>query len=203
MLLVLAGCGDDGEATGMDDPSDQIETMSTSGTSVADSSESSDDESTGAGGAGPSYGSDEDLARAAELWASIGGDERAWQTSSAWALFPGTVALQSGMEPHGLRQTIYLDDPESSTLSEGSIIIKENYPPEGQGDDLQGVLLMTKREAGFDAPHMDWFWVLYQPDGTVVDDPAFAPKPLAGAGDIPCTGCHADAIGADFVFTND
>ena len=64
---------------------------------------------------------------------------------------------------------------------------------------VQNVVVMFRREAGYDPDNMDWFWGGYTSTGVVIDDgqTVFAGRPAL------CIGCHAGAPGGDYVFLHD
>ena len=104
-----------------------------------------------------------------------------------WALFPGKGKFYKGTEPHGMLLTTYVNKTAEDALKsgakelpKGSILIKENYMPNKK---LGAITVMNKTGDGKD----DWFWVKYNPDGSLAKkgDMAIAGKPGG------CVGCHA------------
>ncbi len=84
-------------------------------------------------------------------------------------------------------------------LPTGSVIVKENYDSE---KELLGITVMY-RAAGYYPKSGNWYWVKYNPDGTVArtsTDAGF--KKIRGVVSS-CIACHSDAGGGDFVFFND
>lgn len=83
-------------------------------------------------------------------------------------------------------------------------MLKENYPPEGMGDDLAAVTIGIKRAPGYDPDNEDWFWARYNADGSLFmigETPAAgAVEPEPGAG---CRGCHRSAADGDYIYIND
>jgi len=59
------------------------------------------------------------------------------------------------------------------------------------------------RSKDYDPDNGDWYWVKFNPDGTV----AHAPAAMGGmqlSGKVKsCIGCHSGAEGKDMVFAND
>ncbi|MDX1674794.1 MAG: cytochrome P460 family protein [Longimicrobiales bacterium] len=87
-----------------------------------------------------------------------------------WQLWPGKGEQYEGTDPHGALLTTYLNETAydaltngSGPLPNGSIVIKENYMPDGT---LAAVTVMYSA-AGYDAEHNDYFWAKYQADGSV------------------------------------
>lgn len=120
-----------------------------------------------------------------------------------WAPAPGQKAGHyPGKSPHGAFLKTYVNriaaaDPKE--LPHGSIIIKENYDKEKK---LAAITVMY-RVKGFDSKHNDWYWVKYNPDGTVATTPAAkGGKPIAGSFKS-CIDCHSTAKGGDYYFAND
>jgi hypothetical protein len=69
----------------------------------------------------------------------------------------------------------------------GTVLVKEHFERTsggvGSGERPTGLFVMTKREAGYDAPHGDWRWTVIGAHGEVLQD-----------GKIEsCNQCHADA----------
>ncbi|MGH7477290.1 MAG: cytochrome P460 family protein [Longimicrobiales bacterium] len=115
----------------------------------------------------------------------------------AWQLWPGKGELYAGTEPHGMLLTTYTNTvaelglPDlQGTLPAGAIVVKENYMPDST---LAALTVMLKAPGGYDPANNDWFWVKYNPDGTVADD---------AAGRAPmCAACHSQAAQQDYLIT--
>jgi len=59
------------------------------------------------------------------------------------------------------------------------------------------------RSKGYDPDNNDWYYVKYQPDGTVaMTPPEKGNQPIQGRFQS-CIECHSSADGGDFVFAND
>lgn len=131
---------------------------------------------------------------AAALWSHM--EEASYRES--WQLWPDKGELYEGGEPHGMLLTTYLNSPaydavsgEATALPAGAIVVKENYMPDST---LAAVTVMYKAE-GYDAEHNDWFWVKYDPDGSVANDGK-------AAGRVPgCIKCHGGAADNDYIMT--
>lgn len=151
------------------------------------------------------FGSPDDAAYAQLLW-----DVMAAQK----LVGPGMIrtAPYEGTDPHGMMlETFYT----TATINghEGDLIVKRNFGPEGvaaidvlrePGKHLGAYTVMFRREAGFDAEDLDWFWVKYLPDGSLDKTPegmGMAGK-IAKGMDEGCIACHAGADGGDMVFTS-
>ncbi len=121
-----------------------------------------------------------------------------------WGPWPGERAdFFPGQSPHGAFLKMYINRPAAGSPENpphGSIIIKENY-----GKDKKTLMAITimYRAKGYDPEHNDWYWVKYNPDGTVAKaPPAMGSMPLAGKVQ-GCIKCHSSADGDDFTFVND
>ena len=116
-----------------------------------------------------------------------------------------------GIAPHGMMlETFYT----TATVGDhsGDLIVKRNSGPEGVSVDevladpskhLGAVTVMFRREAGYDADNLDWFWVKYLADGTLDKNPKgmrLAGRVAKGA-DVGCIACHSGED--DYVFTSD
>jgi cytochrome P460 len=120
-----------------------------------------------------------------------------------WPALPGKVGLREGEGPHGKFVKTYVnksvaDSPKALPL--GAILIAENYG--GDQMTLKNIMVMY-RVKGADPQHFDWYWLAYQPDGSIARTSAQeGNKPMAGKV-ASCIECHAKAKGSDFVFSND
>ena len=121
-----------------------------------------------------------------------------------WKPFPGHEAeIYEGESPHGAHLRLYANsvavkDPKN--VPHGSIIVKENY-----GEDKTTLLAITVmyRARGFDRENGDWYYVKYNPNGTVAKTPADkGGKPIFGRFGS-CIKCHDGAGAGDHVFAND
>jgi hypothetical protein len=121
-----------------------------------------------------------------------------------WAPQPGkTGDIYEGQSPHGAFLKVYMNRTAAGKPKEmppGSILVKENYGKDKK--TLMAVTVMYKTK-GYDSAHNDWYWVKYNPNGTVAKTPPDkGNKPIAGR--FPsCIACHAGADGNDYSFAND
>jgi len=121
-----------------------------------------------------------------------------------WATGPGKNGeTYKGQSPHGAFLRLYLNRTAAEKpqeMPQGSIIIKENFGTDGE--TLMAVTVMY-RTPNYDPEHNNWYWVKFNPDGTVAHTPAEeGSKRIAGR--FPgCIECHAGADGGDYVFAND
>lgn len=122
-----------------------------------------------------------------------------------WAPVPGkTDDLYEGSSPHGAFLKMYLNRTAAGRpkeLPNGSIIVKENYGPDGK--TLMAITVMY-RSKGYNPEAGDWYWIKYNPNGTVAKaPPEMRSMPLAGK-PMGCIKCHGEgAAGKDFAFFND
>ena len=121
-----------------------------------------------------------------------------------WGPFPENRAgLQKGQSPHGAMLRMYANKvarQNPKTLPSKSVIIKENYGPDGK--TLMAITVMY-RSAGYDPTHGDWYYVKYNPDGTVAKTPPEKGSMRIAGKFRSCIECHSSAEGNDFVFAND
>ncbi len=165
----------------------------------------------GAGGtqtaaAAPPFGGPEDTAFAADLWQSLTG-----------AKLVGADAIISepyeGTPPHG-KILEYLESNVTVGGRSGTVIVKRNYGGKDATEEsvfndrlryLGAVTVMYNREAGYDPDNQDWFWVKYNPDGSLQTNP----KGMTLAGRIAkgaekgCIACHGMAPGDDYLYSHD
>jgi len=140
-------------------------------------------------------GAQDSSQQAGQLWQQIQGEK--YQDN--WSLFPGKGKLYKGTEPHGMLLTTYVNKTAEQALTsgakelpKGSILIKENYMPD---KTLAAVTVMEKTGDGKD----DWFWVKYNPDGTIATmemekDGMKMNMPVAGGKETMCAMCHAASV---------
>lgn len=137
----------------------------------------------------------------------FGGKEDVEFANMAWAAMKGydkspiTTGMVPGKSPHGKFLTTYYD-VISVQGKPYHAIIKDNFTEEKA---LAAVTVMIQREAGYDADNNDWFWVKYNPDGTIAKNDkgmALAGRVAKGM-DTGCIACHKKAGDEDYVFTND
>lgn len=110
-----------------------------------------------------------------------------------YAEWPAHEGLNPGQSPHGVWHQVYgnrtlfeaLPAPEAPN---GAIIVKANYD---NNKELRNLTVMSKID-GYDAENGDWFWAMYQPDGTV----------LAEGSPGGCISCHSGMRSNDFVIIN-
>ncbi len=125
------------------------------------------------------------------------GDLRHYITSHVpykkeFTIFPGTVLMHKGTEPHGSFITVYvndiaLDSYKKNKYSNNAIILKENYSSEKK---LTAIAVMYKVN-GYNPEGGDWFWVKYDPDFKVLEE-----GKVKG-----CMDCHSKAKESDYTFT--
>lgn len=117
-----------------------------------------------------------------------------------------------GVSPHGSVNRIYWN----VLTVEGkpyNVIVKENYDGNGATVEsvaatpdkyLKAITVMVQRETGYDSEDNDWFYVRYDPDGTIpmANKMAMAGRVAKGM-ESGCLPCHKKAGGDDYIFTND
>lgn len=134
-----------------------------------------------------------------------------------WAPAPGQDGdFYSGQMPHGALLKMYINRDAASNievLKSGSVVVLENYRSDRS---LKSISVMYRTE-GFNPEANDWYWVEYNPDGSVVEDVSTAEEPQEGSDvilELPkatklmgkanqCISCHQRAKSKDFVFFND
>ena len=147
----------------------------------------------------PVYGTKTDAAFAKKLWREL--------------RFRGLIGTNrvvgwpaKGHDPHGTVQQTMASYVKINGRS-GKVLVKANHRGEGLTPAkvyeepnrwLTGFAVMFKREDGYHPPGQDWFWVVYNTDGSVK---LFEGKPIAGRIDTGkengCIGCHKKYGGQD------
>jgi len=116
-----------------------------------------------------------------------------------WAPWPGQSGeFYPGQSPHGAFLKMYVNrevaaNPDGPPA--GSVVVKENY---GENKELMAITVMYK-VADYAPESGDWYWVKYNPDGSVAmkGDMRLAGKAKG------CIQCHGNAEGDDYLFAND
>lgn len=133
-----------------------------------------------------------------------------------WAPGPGqTGDFYTGQNPHGALLKMYLNRTAAGRTKDfpmGSVIILENY----RADRSLKTISVMYRTDGFNPDGNDWYWVDYNPDGTVVEAPVSGRTNISqvsvhSGGTLrktmgratSCMSCHKGDEGLDFVFFND
>lgn len=148
--------------------------------------------------AAPPFGSDNDVARAQQLWNEM-------EDYTTWSLMPGTAMFEPSDAPHGMFARIFINataEMDPSSPPPGSIIIKQNYASDTE-DDFDAITVMYRID-GYAPEYGDWFWAKFNAGGTLDENPNGVP--LAGqigrGGSSGCIPCHSSAGGDDFIFKN-
>jgi len=131
-----------------------------------------------------------------------------------WSPAPGQDGdFYSGQVPHGALLKLYINRSAASDvggLKVGSVVVLENYRTDRS---LKSISVMYRTQ-GFNPSANDWYWVEYNPDGTVVEDASADPQlgddtdafasssKLMGKAN-QCINCHNQAGGSDLAFFND
>jgi hypothetical protein len=113
-----------------------------------------------------------------------------------------------GNEPHGAIQEVLATTTTVDGHS-GRLLVKRNHggkeglSVEDVYDDpltnLAAITIMFKREGGYDAENLDWFWAKYLPSGELDKNPKgmqLAGRVAKGA-EMGCIACHTAAGGED------
>ena len=137
-----------------------------------------------------------------------------------WAPAPGQDGnFYSGQVPHGALLKMYVNRSAASDvdgLQIGSVVVLENYRSDRS---LKSISVMYRTE-GFNPSANDWYWIEYNPDGTVVKDVSSdQTKSTTGSAvmlasstskttklmgkSTRCITCHGQAGGSDYAFFND
>ncbi|MEM7312798.1 MAG: cytochrome P460 family protein [Planctomycetota bacterium] len=120
-----------------------------------------------------------------------------------WSPGPGeTDGFYNAQDPHGPFVKKYINRKAAGNMGElpsGSILVTENFNP---NRTLNAITVMFKVE-GYNPDASDWYWIAYNPDGTVArTSEATGKVPVAGAVES-CINCHKRAEGGDYTYSND
>lgn len=142
----------------------------------------------------------------------------AWKAMGDYSKWPIKSRVTPGKTPHGAFIRMYY----SMVSVDGKpyhVIVKDNFMgKDAEGNELNpraitrsgkkhlaAVTVMVQREAGYDSDNNDWFWVKYNPDGSIAQND----KKMSLAGrvakgmDMGCIACHKGAKDNDYLFFND
>ena len=154
------------------------------------------------------FGGEKDVKFANDLWEAMKG-------YPDWLLKTDVI---KGNTPHGAFVRIYYN----VVTVDGKpyhVINKDNFmgkDAEGNKVDIETVAkspekywaaatVMVQREAGYDSDNNNWFWVKYNPDGSVAKNDmkmSLAGRVAKGM-DMGCIACHKTAKDGDYIFIND
>ena len=116
---------------------------------------------------------------------------------------PGTP--QAAKEPHGPTATTTISDVKVGDHT-GKVAVQHVYGDKGTSPDeiakdpakhLKAVNVMVKRKPGHDPENGDWMWVAFDPKGKMVIPKGAKP---VGTTVAPCSDCHAQQKGQDFLY---
>jgi len=136
------------------------------------------------------FGGKDDVKFANKVWKAMDGYEK-WVVKSE---------MMPGNSPHGKFIKVYYN-VINIDKKPYHIIIKDNFTPE---KELAAVIVMVQREDGYDTDNMNWFWVKYNPDGTISENDmkmAMAGRVAKGM-DMGCIACHKAPPDGDYLFIN-
>jgi len=157
------------------------------------------------------YGTANDIAYATHLWKAMSEAKMVGPDAKESEPFFG------GARPHGMILELTSDNVKVDRHV-GFAVVKKNYNGEGVSVDavkrnrqqyLSSITVMYQREPHYDDDNQNWFWVKYQPDGTLFEkniqgnSVALAGRLLKG--NTPdqnrgCIYCHSSAGGGDYIF---
>ena len=127
--------------------------------------------------------------------------------------FSESAGFYQGKNPHGAYLKLYVNRTAAGNINDlavGSVVILENYL---RDQSLKTISVMY-RTTGFNPDGNDWYWIEYNPDGSVAKDSekqkpirnvslTASPKRMIMGKASNCIQCHQSAAGNDFVFSND
>jgi hypothetical protein len=146
------------------------------------------------------YGKKSDVALAKALW-------RALETARMVGPRRLQVHAFEGRKPHAIVQQVWAGNVRVQGRM-GRAVVKANHKKKGASVAaaydrpdrfLSDYTVMFKAAKGYDPRNQDWFWVKYEPDGSIgADGNGVA---IAGRVDSPsgygCAGCHRKLGGQD------
>ena len=126
---------------------------------------------------------------------------KAWKAMQDYKMWLVKSDMVPGKSPHGAFVQLYYN-MVSVDGKPYHVIIKENFMPNKK---LAALTVMIQREAGYDSDNNNWFWVKYDPDGSIgKNDQGMALAGRVAKGmDMGCIACHKAASDNDYIFIND
>jgi len=152
----------------------------------------------------PPFGSDNDAAYAAQLWKIMGEQNLVGKNELMTKPYEGT-------EPHGAVLEAFFSTAKIGNHN-GRLIVKRNYGPKGVDPEvvlknpakhLGSITVMYQRKEGYDPDNQNWFWVKFNPDGSLAKNG----KGMRLAGRVAkgkakgCIACHV--LAGDYIYTTD
>ena len=120
-----------------------------------------------------------------------------YQTSAEF--FTMMEGMTQGNSPHGKVQIWYSSNIKDLIKQprfmapEGTVSIK---PFDNDGNmGVDGIAVMIKKQAGYDAEHGDWYYEMRMADGKIMEKMGM---PMTGKIKM-CIGCHAAAANTDYL----
>jgi hypothetical protein len=110
-----------------------------------------------------------------------------------WQLYPGKGRMYQGTQPHGAFLTTYVNEAayysvkDKKGMSDGSIIVKENYTADKKLDSLTVMYKIDR----YNIKAGNWFWVKYGLEGKV----------MASGKVEACITCHESKKENDFIYS--
>ncbi len=120
-----------------------------------------------------------------------------------WTPAPGEGEdFYSSEIPHGTYIKSYFNRKAAANpgnLPFGSVIVIESYRPD---KTLQSISAMMRSD-GFNPPAGDWYWVTFNPDGSVAEGSGEGGSNRITGRVDSCINCHQSADENDYTFFND
>ena len=156
-------------------------------------------------------GTESDIAYAEELWLVMEAEALVGDNADPLEPFFG------GALPHGMILEIASRDLTIEDHT-GFLVIKKNYNgadvsvenvTKDRSKFLSSITVMYRREEGYDSDNQNWFWVKYEPNGSLfTKDMGQGKTAMAGRiwkGATPaenkgCIYCHRSAGGGNYIF---
>ncbi len=138
---------------------------------------------------------------------------KAWEQLNDYEDWKMQSDYYEGQSPHGDVVKVYysmitVDDEPYHVIAKDNFVgdgLAAEQVAENPDEYFASATIMIQREEGYDPPNDDWFWVKYDADGAVMENPngtALAGRVAKGSGQ-GCIACHANARDNDYLFSND
>ena len=161
-----------------------------------------------------SFGTKQDITYAGIIWRTMEAERLVGKNEIKLKPFFG------GARPHGMVLELAYKNIKVNN-HDGFIVVKKNYDgmdvtvesvKSNRSKYLSSITIMYQRESGYDEDNQNWFWVKYNPDGSLFQK-KFEGKIMQMAGRIwkgetidqnkGCLYCHRSAGGGDYIFYPD
>ncbi len=202
---VVALCANAQQAMGQGSGSSRTQSQQGSGTSRTQQQQAGSSASRGSQSVPESRRPPTTAQFAATFWNFLNNPKTPYKKwgSPGKADFQGPREVPKGVAtPHGNVGQSFVNNIANRDLKGlpmNSVFAREEYADDGKTLRFISVMYRSK---GFDPKHSDWYYLLYNPDGSLVKTRTAQGEKMVAGRVQSCIDCHQKAKGNDFVFSN-